>query len=92
MDSGGLKEIVTRIGIFASILLPLWNIPLIVRIIRRKSSDDLSMAWAFGVWVCMTLMVPAALISPDVVFRIFAVVNWTFFSLVVLVAWKYRRK
>lgn len=92
MDSGGWEDILRGVGMFASVVLPLWNIPLIVRIIRRRSSEDLSMAWAWGVWICLTLMVPPALVSPDAVFRVFGMTNWAFFTAVVGVAWKYRKR
>ena len=41
---------IQTIALIASIVLPLWNIPLILKIIRRKSSRDVSMSWAVGVW------------------------------------------
>jgi uncharacterized protein with PQ loop repeat len=44
-----------KIALIAAIILPLWNIPLIVRIIRRRSSKDISRAWAVGVWLCFVL-------------------------------------
>jgi hypothetical protein len=40
------------IALIAAIALPLFNIPLIVRIIKRKSSEDMSISWALGVWIC----------------------------------------
>jgi uncharacterized protein with PQ loop repeat len=40
--------IVERIGLVASIMMPLWNIPLIVKIVRRRSSSDISMSWLLG--------------------------------------------
>lgn len=79
------------VGMLAAILLPLWNIPLIVRIQRRKSSQDVSPSWALGVWACLLLMLPAGLGSPDAVFRAFTVVNLVLFSFVVLQVFRYRR-
>ena len=79
------------VGMLAAILLPLWNIPLIVRIQRRKSSQDVSPWWAMGVWGCLLLMLPAGLGSPDAVFRTFTVVNLVLFSFVVLQVFRYRR-
>ncbi|MBI3331064.1 MAG: hypothetical protein HYZ96_03010 [Candidatus Omnitrophica bacterium] len=78
------------IGMVAAVLLPLWNIPLIIRLQRRKSSQDVSLWWAFGVWGCLLLMLPAGLRSPDAVFRVFAVANLALFSLVVLQVLRYR--
>ena len=79
------------VGMVAAILLPLWNIPLIVRIQRRKSSQDVSPSWALGVWACLLLMLPAGLGSPDAVFRTFTVANLVLFSFVVLQVFRYRR-
>ena len=79
------------VGMVAAILLPLWNIPLIVRIQRRKSSQDVSPWWAMGVWGCLLLMLPAGLGSPDAVFRTFTVVNLVLFSFVVVQVFRYRR-
>jgi hypothetical protein len=71
--------------------MPLWNIPLIVKILLRKSSNDLSRSWMLGVWVCMLLMLPWAFISPDVVLKVFSVVNFVLFSGVVIVGFKYHK-
>ena len=43
---------IEKIGLVAAIILPFWNIPMIVRIGRRKSSNDVSLWWVFGVWIC----------------------------------------
>ena len=40
-------------GVASGILMPFFNIPLIVRIIRRGSSDDISLVWAARVWICV---------------------------------------
>jgi uncharacterized protein with PQ loop repeat len=72
------------VGIISAVILPLWNIPLIVRICKRKSSKDISLYWVTGVWVCQVLMVPSGLISDDPVWKVFNVVNFLLFSLVFL--------
>jgi uncharacterized protein with PQ loop repeat len=78
------------IGLIAAIILPFWNIPLIARIEKRKSSKDISMFWVVGVWVCLILMFPAALISKDIVFKTYSIVNIVLFSLVVIQTFRYR--
>lgn len=80
------------IGVIAATVLPLWNIPLIVRIIQRKSSEDISMHWAFGVWTCFLLMAPSGFISQDIVWRVFNIVNFILFTGVVVTVWVYRKK
>lgn len=81
---------IENIAIFSSVAMPLFNIPLIFRMVRRGSSQDLSLSWALGVWVCIILMTPQALNSPDIAFKTFGVVNLIFFSLVAFFVIKYR--
>jgi hypothetical protein len=75
---------VERLGLMAAVVMPLWNIPLILRIQRRRSSADIGLAWALGVWACILLMLPAALRSPDLVFKVFTLLNAGLFTLVVV--------
>ncbi len=84
-------ELFEKIGLVAAIILPFWNIPLIFRIIKRKSSRDLSLWWGLGVWVCLLLMAPSGFTSADVVWRVFNIVNIFLFSAVVFVALAYRK-
>ena len=81
---------IQTIGLIAAVVLPFWNIPLILRIQQRKSSRDISLPWALGVLSCLLLMLPSALLSPDRVFKVFALVNITFFSAVVVQVVRYR--
>ncbi len=76
----------------ASFVLPIFNIPLILRMIKRKSSSDISMTWVIGVWVCIVIMTPAALVSNDIAFKGYGVTNIIFFSLVLFFTAKYRKK
>ena len=80
------------LGLIAAIVMPLWNIPLILHLERRRSSRDISLSWALGVWGCILVMLPAGLQSADVVFRVFTVVNTVFFTLVALQVWRYRAR
>lgn len=80
------KSMLDKIALIAAIILPLWNIPLIVRIIKRKSSKDISLYWAFGVWICLILMFPAGINSKDTVFKTFSIVNLILFTFVVATA------
>ena len=79
------------LALVASVVMPMWNIPLIVQICRRKSSVDLSLYWAWGVWACMLLMVPWAFMTTDHVLRVFSCVNFVLFSGVVITVMKYRK-
>ena len=74
----------------ATLVLPLWNVPLIVRIQRRKSSQDISFWWALGVWTCLTLMLPSGWSSPDAVFKVFVMMNFALFSAVMVQVLRYR--
>lgn len=87
-----MSGIVEKIGIAAGVVLPLFNIPLIMRLVQRKSSEDFSLSWAIGVWVCIVLMTPQALKSSDAAFRAFGIVNILFFSVVAFLVVKYRSK
>lgn len=80
------------IALIGSIALPMWNIPLVIHIIKRKSSKDISLPWALGVWVCILLMFPQALISKDLVWKTFSIMNIVMFSAVVFVTLYYRFK
>ena len=85
-----LMEIIDLLGLVAAVLLPLWNVPLILRIRQRRSSQDLSLWWVFGVWMCLLLMLPSGLQSSDMVFRVFTIVNAVLFTAVVGYVVRYR--
>ncbi len=80
-----------KIAFIAAIVLPLWNIPLIVRVIKRKSSSDISIYWVLGVWTCFLLMAPEAFASPDPVWRVFNIMNLILFTAVAGVVLAYRK-
>ena len=83
-------ELIYRVGAVAGFLLPFFNIPLILHIIKRKSSDDISITWVLGVWGCILLMTPRALASSDLAFKLFGIANIIFFTLVVFFTLRYR--
>jgi len=85
-----LTEIVKIAGMAASVLMPLFNIPLVYKIWKRRSSADISLLWSLGVWGSILIMLPASLISSDPVFRIFGVTNFVLFSSVVFSVLKFR--
>lgn len=80
-----------KIAFIAAIILPFWNIPLVVRIIKRKSSKDISIYWVLGVWTCFVLMAPDGFRSTDIVWRTFNIVNLILFTVVALVVLAYRK-
>ena len=83
-------DYLVKVGILASFILPFFNIPLIIRIVRRKSANDISLSWVAGVWVCIVLMTPTAVASSDTTFRIFGVTNLVLFTFVAYFTFKYR--
>ena len=85
-----MNTIIENVGLVAAVVMPLWNIPLIVKIVRRKSSADISMSWVMGVWICALLMAPSGVTSADLVFRCFNIVNLVTFTGVVIAVWRYR--
>ena len=68
------------LGYVSSISLPLFNIPLMIHLVRRKSSKDLSLTWVLGVFFCLGGMLPAGFQSVDPIFRIFSFLNFAFFA------------
>ena len=84
-------DLLDKIAFVAAIVLPLFNIPLILKVIRRKSSQDISLCWVLGVWACILLMAPSGFRSEDVVWRTFNYFNVVLFSAVVLVTLRYRK-
>jgi len=85
-------DLLDKIGLVAALILPLWNIPLIVRIHKRKTSRDISLYWALGVWTCLVLMAPSGFTSPDIVWKVFNIINFFFFTLVMIFVVVYRDK
>ncbi|MFA5088904.1 MAG: hypothetical protein WC552_07710 [Candidatus Omnitrophota bacterium] len=84
-------SILEKIGLIAAIILPLWNIPLIVKIIKRKSSRDISLSWAWGIWCCIILMAPSGFMSKDIVWKAFNIANLVLFSGVFFVVLRFRK-
>lgn len=85
-----LKVIIIAIGMASSIIMPLFNIPLVIKIWKRRSSSDISLTWTLGVWGSILVMTPAAIISSDPVFRIFGIMNILLFSTVAFSVLKFR--
>ncbi len=83
---------IQKIAFVGAIALPLFNIPLIMRMVKRKSSQDISLCWVFGVWSCILLMAPAAFLSDDDVWRVFNYFNVVMFTAVVVFTMRYRKK
>jgi len=81
-----------KIALIAAIILPMWNIPFIFRIVKRGSSEDISIYWAIGVWFCLVLMAPSGFTSSDIVWRVFNIVNLALFSLVLIFVLAYRKR
>ena len=77
-------------GMIAAIVLPFFSLPMIYKVWQRKSSKDISMTWALGVFGCFLLMLPSALTSPDLVYKTFSIINIILFSGIVFVTRKYR--
>jgi hypothetical protein len=78
-------------GLICAVGMPFWNIPLIARIVKRGSSDDISLSWALGVWGCILFMAPSGFQSKDIVWKSFNIVNLVMFSAVVFFVLKYRK-
>lgn len=79
------------IGLWAGIVLPLWDIPLIVRILQRKSSDDISLVWAWGIWGSSVAMAPSAFVVGNIPAIGFNIVNVLTLTVVLIIVLKYHR-
>ncbi len=77
------------LGLVAAVAMPMWNIPLIIKINKRKFSREISLTWALGVFGCILLMLPSALVSPDAIFRVFTILNTVLFGAVVIQVLRY---
>ena len=87
-----MEALLQKIALIGSIVLPFWNIPLILHIVKRKSSRDVSLPWAWGVWGCLALMFPSGILSHDPVWKIFNVTNFVLFSVVLMTILFYRKE
>lgn len=85
------EDVIRFLGLCAAVVLPLWNIPLIVRIVQRKSSQDISLWWAVGVWICLVIMAPSGLTSKDIVWKVFNIMNFILFSAVTATTLMYHK-
>lgn len=83
---------IDKIALIASVVLPLWNIPLIMRIIKRRSSKDISLYWAIGVWICLLVMLPSGIKNDFMVWKVFTIGNFLLFSLVLFVTLLFHKK
>ncbi len=79
------------IGFWAGISLPLWDLPLIIRIIKRKSSSDISLTWIWGLWGASVLMAPSAFAVGNKLAIGFNIVNVIMLSVVLVIVMKYHR-
>jgi len=84
-----MSDPMTQLGLVSAVALPLFDIPLIARIMRRKSSEDISLVWTFGIWACTLGMLPSSLGSSDIILKAFAIVNTVLFTAVVVAVVKY---
>lgn len=78
-------------GAIAGGILPLFDLFLIVHVIKRKSSKDISLMWAIGLWATSVGMAPAGILSPSIASKAFNIVNVLMLTIVVIVVYKYRK-
>jgi len=79
---------IQTLGMVSAVAMPFFDIPLIWRVMQRKSSADISLIWTFGIWICILGMLPSSWVSPDPILKVFEIVNVLLFTLVVVaVVW-----
>ncbi len=79
------------VGFWAAVALPFFDISLIMHVIKRKSSADISVMWAAGLWLSAVMMAPSAFVSGDRTAIGFNVVNVVMLTAVLAVVIKYRK-
>ena len=84
-----MSDFIHALGMLSAVGMPLFDIPLIWRVMKRKSSEDISLVWTFGIWICILGMLPSSWVSPDPILKAFAVVNTVLFTAVVVAVVKY---
>src|SRR5262245_1891926 len=75
---------IQTLGMVSAVLMPFFDIPLIWRVVKRRSSEDISLVWTLGIWICILGMLPASLISADPIMKAFGIVNTLLFTAVVI--------
>lgn len=78
------------IGHGAAFFLPFFDIPMILRLLERKRSEDVSLIWTGGVWICTVLMSPKAFTSHDLTLKLFGISNFFLFSILAILVFYYR--
>ena len=81
---------IKMLGMFSAVAMPFFDIPLIARIVRRKSSEDISLVWTVGIYACILGMLSSSLLSPDPILVAFGIVNTLLFTAVVVAVFYYR--
>ena len=87
-----MAEFFYKMGTIGAVCLPFFSIPMILKMAKRKSSKDVSLVWALGVWVCFLMMFPSAIASEDFNYRIFSAMNMILFTGIVVVTLRYRKQ
>ena len=81
---------VDTLATVAGSALPLFDISLIVYIMKRKSSKDISIIWAVGLWATSVAMAPAGIMSPHWASKAFNTVNVAMLTVLMGAVIKYR--
>ena len=79
------------IGEVTTSVLPLFNVPLILNIRKRKCSCDISLLWTAGIWGCSLVFMIVSLLSGGTLLKAIAVVNFVFFTATMLYILKYHQ-
>ena len=85
-------SVLETVSLICAVVMPFFNIPLIMRIVKRRSSEDISLIWALGIWVCILLMAPSGFQSKDIVWKTFNITNLALFTAVVFFVLKYHKR
>ena len=85
-------SVLETVSLICAVIMPFFNIPLIMRIVKRRSSEDISLVWTLGVWICILLMAPSGFQSKDIVWKTFNITNLVLFTAVVFFVLKFHKR
>ena len=77
-----------KIGFWAGVALPLFDIPLIIHVVKRKSSADISMIWIVGLWATSVMLLIG---TKEQMAMGFNIVNVLMLTILMAVVIKYRK-
>lgn len=80
-----------ELGYICSMIVPVFHIPLIMKLVRKKSSQEWSLLSVIGFWIATLGIQPWALMTDDRALTILNTLSLMFISVELVLVIKYRR-